>query len=442
VVLVIGAGCSLEPPTDLPLAAALSSDAFRQLVVDQILVDSDVGDPGDLALVADKVFEKTGAQEALVDRMPVRRFQMAKPNEGYLIAAALMREQIIGSLLTLNYDLAATHALVELDARDDVSIIEGPDDSASLGLLNLVYLHRSAQRPPSEWILRPARLEPEWEGTWEQVVAARFLAASVVLFVGLGSAATLLAATLSKVRSVAIAGEIYQVGPEEPAASAFFGELQISEANYIRLGWGDLMRQLGERVAEEHRAALEARCMQLAPEGPWDIVGLSDFSRRCASIGLVGLGRLRATWTLSRTDYQAHRTVDLDQIALFLLVIRWIEQETAAIARMSSDGVVEFWRGESFAGSILLFTGRAVRSWHGIEDDAIRYAYRWREHSPAPTVAIVTGTTGVAADTAMPMDIAMDEQRDSILAPALGPEFLDLQALRQSPERIREFVHD
>lgn len=45
VVLVLGAGCSKESPTDLPLAGDLARECHRQLVENGCLHDEDVEDP-------------------------------------------------------------------------------------------------------------------------------------------------------------------------------------------------------------------------------------------------------------------------------------------------------------------------------------------------------------------------------------------------------------
>src|SRR5438270_5679 len=56
-VLVLGAGCSLEEPTGLPLAGDLSSECHRRLVDDAILGRDAVRDARDLSEVAQAVFD-------------------------------------------------------------------------------------------------------------------------------------------------------------------------------------------------------------------------------------------------------------------------------------------------------------------------------------------------------------------------------------------------
>ncbi len=49
VVLVIGAGCSIEAPTDLPLARTCAEEAHRRLVADGVIGADDCPHPEDLS---------------------------------------------------------------------------------------------------------------------------------------------------------------------------------------------------------------------------------------------------------------------------------------------------------------------------------------------------------------------------------------------------------
>ena len=122
VVLVTGAGCSAEPPTSLPLARQCAEDAHRRLVEDTILDSGDCMAPEDLSSVADAVFTKRGSQSELVNRLPIEEFRHAEPNEGHLLAAAMLRERAIGCVVTLNFDLAMSSALSRLGAADVAEI--------------------------------------------------------------------------------------------------------------------------------------------------------------------------------------------------------------------------------------------------------------------------------------------------------------------------------
>jgi len=78
-VLIVGAGCSHEPPTDLPLAGQCARESHQQLVVDGILGENDCADPSDLSALAKAVVRRTGRQRALVERMGVTVPQFRTP---------------------------------------------------------------------------------------------------------------------------------------------------------------------------------------------------------------------------------------------------------------------------------------------------------------------------------------------------------------------------
>lgn len=113
---MLGAGCSHEEPTSLPLSGHLSEECHRQLVADGILDEDEVEDKSDLSAVAEAVVAKTQSQRELVDRFPLDAFRYAKPNDGYLIMAALLLEGVLADALTLNFDFAPRTALGQLGA--------------------------------------------------------------------------------------------------------------------------------------------------------------------------------------------------------------------------------------------------------------------------------------------------------------------------------------
>src|SRR4051794_37766300 len=84
VVLVVGAGCSLDPPTGLELSRVYAAAANRRLELDGVLDPGECPDPNDLSAVASAVHSKTGSQAAVVERLPRAAFRDARANDGYL----------------------------------------------------------------------------------------------------------------------------------------------------------------------------------------------------------------------------------------------------------------------------------------------------------------------------------------------------------------------
>src|SRR5690242_18182891 len=124
VALVLGAGCSVEPPTNIPVSGVCSTEIHRCLVADGILQNGECVDPADLSAVADAVFNKRNSQRDVVERLRDQfGLKLATPNDGYWIAAALLCEGVISSVVTLNYDLALSTALSELGADKIVGVV-------------------------------------------------------------------------------------------------------------------------------------------------------------------------------------------------------------------------------------------------------------------------------------------------------------------------------
>ena len=188
----------MESPTNLKTARSLAADCHHQLVLNGVLEDGEVEDPSDLSGVAGAVFQKMESQQEVVLQFPPDDFRVAQPNTGYLIMGALLLEGAIADVMTLNFDRAATSALAQLGARTDVTTLRGPKDHSQLGQRNLIYLHGDIDGDADDLILRSAQLD-DWRGRWQEVVATRVLASPVVVFVGVGTASSLLVETTSRI---------------------------------------------------------------------------------------------------------------------------------------------------------------------------------------------------------------------------------------------------
>ena len=162
VVLIVGAGCSKELPTNLPLSRELAWDTHRKLVEDGILSSEDCTDPENLSCVADAVWDKFKSQKEIVARFPNDKLRQAVPNIGHIIAAAMLHEYALSCVMTLNFDLALTNALSRIGTEGSVRVISKPEDYVNLGLSNIVYLHRNVDADPDLWVLRSEVLEKSW----------------------------------------------------------------------------------------------------------------------------------------------------------------------------------------------------------------------------------------------------------------------------------------
>jgi hypothetical protein len=431
--LVLGAGCSLEPPTGLQLASVYSESAHAQLVLDHVIQDGGCSTPSDLSALASAVYSATGSQVDLVRRLPRNDFRMARPNSGYLIAAALLREGVINAVLTLNFDLAMTAALSELGAAE-VAVVEGPTGISDLGQATLIYLHRNANENDLEsWILRTEALDHEWQDGWEQVVVQRVLSCPVVVFAGLGSAAAALTETAGRIRA-AVASDQHHVSVVDPYPNSKFAEaLKPPAQAYVEDEWGSFMHSLSSRYLYTVMAAIDADCVDLCARHGWadDTAHAADASRRLHAIGIVGLGRVRARWLMESEPYvpdDPRRQL----IADLLLGIALLEQSEGVKASFRDDGLVLF--GQKGGGTTRLkpASGRGTLRWSALEPLIIQ-SVKGMRRADQPTHVLASGYVGGRGASVAPDDLIVGDTSDDIVAGGPGLSIITVDEIRDNP---------
>ncbi|MCH7689125.1 MAG: hypothetical protein IH899_21035, partial [Planctomycetes bacterium] len=200
-----------------------------------------------------------------------QEMRLASPNEGHLLAAALLRENAVNCVLTLNFDLAMTAALEHVGAREDVAVINGPSDHEDVGQANLIYINGNAHAKPTEWVLTTDALDDGWRETWTEVVVARFVSGPVTVFAGLGSPSGVLLEITRRLRSILNNdASFFQVDPGEPGSSPFSEALNLPENAYVQMGWTKFMTCLSQRVIVEQMSRAEQACRALAQANSWD----------------------------------------------------------------------------------------------------------------------------------------------------------------------------
>lgn len=441
VVLVAGAGVSVESPTNLPLSRECAEDAHRRLLADGVFADGACSDPQDLSAVADAVVAATGQQRELVQRLPREQFVGAQPNVGHLLAAALLRERAISSVLTLNFDLAFTTALAMIGAAQDVAQIRGPGDQGLLASHNLVYLHRTANHGAEEWILRTEALASEWTNNWEEAIASRVLTAPVVVFAGLGSPAAVLIDTTTRLRAILQEGvRVYQVDIVERDHLAFAAQLELGDGDYIRLGWIEFMCRLSGRVVTEQLDALVRACSAMCDANDWPQEDLQALCESFASEGLLLLGRVRARWLLAESPYLPHHACDVDHIADLTLAVRTIERVSETSARVQDDGVVEFWAGAELRSVIAFVSAQGKWRWGALEPRVERARQTWRTRQVDLRKVVVAGVTGARNTISPPETIVGLTPAGDIIRGGSTVQYFTVDDLRQDLHGISELM--
>jgi hypothetical protein len=405
-VIVMGAGCSYESPTDLPLARELSEQLHTQLVADGVLSEGDCPDPSDLSSLADIVYDKTGSQRDLVTRLESRwNMRTSKANSGYLNTAALMREGVLADVVTLNFDLALPNALAELDSSARVSTINGPRDFRLKSRCNVWFLHRNVNaESPDEWVLRTAALETEWKDSWEPIIAACTLAVPVVVFAGLGSPASVLIDSVSKIRDLLDPESVrlFLVDPNAPTSS-FRNALDLPDDDCIELGWCDFMHALQSRVVEEQVRRIATAASEISRSLNRETLDLDPMHSQIGSVDLSRLGRLRATWLMSSKPYEPDQDGTRDFIADLLVGLAWIAQMWDAEVHLQDSGLVEVRVNDRLLGRYILVSGKGTMTFAAAEARIRHQRTRQSGLTPQTTGAFVSamresdiGHTGIA----------------------------------------------
>lgn len=444
ITLVIGAGCSLEAPTSIPLAGECSRQCHERLIADGILADEDCLDPSNLSSLADAVFAKRGTQDPLVKQLSQHyTLKSASPNEGHLLTAAMLREGAITSVLTLNFDLALSTAIAALGVGDAIGIIDGPDDLLNQNRFNLYYLHRNANESNSDlWILRTEALATEWRGKWQAVVTAKVLATPVVVFAGLGSPADVLIECTKLIQnSIPEGSRAYQVDPGQPNESAFFLALALDPAFFIQGKWCEFMAALSQRLVVQQIALLNSTAQDVIARDTLYPEDLAPLLSRLENLGLLELGRLRANCLLYEQDYIVDEELGRELVADVLLGIALITRVTGTTAIILGIGVVEFRRGDRIVSTHLVVSGRGSRGRIAIQSELSLRQRRYRGLASSPAGAIVGGIRDdIEGPITPPADVLIGDTSGSIIFGQTLIPIFNVASLRQSTLQCREIA--
>jgi hypothetical protein len=402
-------------------------------------------DPGDLSLVADAVFTKTNSQRDVVERLCEQYdLKLATPNEGYLIAAAMLCEGVISSMVTLNFDLAISNALSQLGVGHMIGVIECPKDLPKQKNINVYYLHQNVNAAdPEGWVLRTAALQQDWKGQWQPIITTKVLTAPVVVFAGLGTPVDVLIASTKLLRNaLPAATELYQVDPVDKADSKYFSELALDPSAYIQLAWCQFMHELSQRLLMEQVSQLRHAVGQKIQNDGIPPENVSDLLDRLNALGLVKLGKLRAHWLLHEKPYCPADPNAFGLIADLILALAMIARVSGAEAVIVEDGLVEFHRDGRTVAAYLVASGRGHRGRVALEADVGRRRIQYQSCLLPPRGVIVGGTSDSWTTTlSPPLDVLRGEvsEEDIINGPSAFPLF-HINDLRMNPISVQQVV--
>jgi hypothetical protein len=435
IALVVGAGCSLEYPTNLELSRVYSLEIHAGLVRDGVLADGDCDDPADLSAVTSAVWAKRTSQAEVVSRLPRTEFRNARANHGYRAAAALMREGSVSAILSLNFDLAISHALAELSAHE-VAVIAGPSATRDLGSLVVVYLHRNVNEDdPNEWILRVEALQSEWQGHWEEVLSQRLMSSPVVVFAGLGSPAAVLTESIDRIRQSLDEDQhlAYVVDPE--ATTQFQTALRLTADAHIQLGWCDFMLLMADRLVTQLDRELRQACASLCDAHGWadERLHVDDLSLAFFQEGLVASGITRSKWLMSNEGYVPDDPMGRALLGDLLMGVGLAQRLTGSDLTIRQDGVAELRKDDRVLVTCLPVSGGGVLRWSAIEPRASKLLKAFPSYG-RPSVVLIAGMADVMpAEVSPPKDVAFGDTDHDVASGSVGLIYIAVNDLRNDP---------
>jgi len=438
--LVLGAGCSVEAPTNIPVSSVCSNEIHRRLVADGVLDNGDCSNPCDLSVLADAVFNKRNSQRDVVERLCDYGLKLATPNQGYWIAAALLCEGAISSVVTLNYDLALSTALSALGADKVVGVVECPEDLSHQKNINVYYLHRNANAAdPELWVLRTSALNDEWRGRWEPIIATKVLAAPIVVFAGIGTPVGVLIESTKFLRNaLPETTKLYLAGPGDMGNSQFFEALSLDPARYIQSGWGQLMNALSQRLSKEQVAQLEQAAQRKIHEDNLTDEDIASLLNALQKLGVVKFGKLRAGWLLHDKPYRPFEASTPGLLADLLLALATMARVSGAEAVIVDDGSVEFRRDGRVAASFVLASGCGHRGKQAVEAVV---ELRRSQYCTCPAVLVSGTSASWTTPPTPPKDIIQgDVSKQDILRGPITLPLFHISELRENHDLIRQVV--
>jgi hypothetical protein len=421
-------------------------------VLDGVIAEGDCVNPKDLSALADLVKTKTGSQLALTMRLPHEKMKNATPNQGHLIAIALMIEGAISNIVTLNYDLAFSHAISKLRVKSGIADIRCPDNYQQLGLKNLIYLHRSADSDMLTWVLTTDALQKDWKGKWEEVMAGFATASPYVIFAGLGSCCGVLRHSIEKLRNaIEDKCKAFLVNKYNPSGSEFATDVGIPEAQCMEYGWVDFMHLLAKRFMEEVALRISIAAKNLAVMNDWiDVTGnvtedINPLLLKMKDIRLIPFSVVRARWKLKNDPYIQFDTREVESLADVLIAIRLVEKLAKATAEFLEYGRIRFVTQAGKSVDVTIVCGGGILRWGALESQISIHEkylenYSFNKTASARRVLAVQVTGIKNAAIAPPPKIIDARPHDDLIHGGECMRVWSVDEIRTNPKLVGELL--
>ena len=266
------------------------------------------------------------------------------------------------------------------------------------------------------------------------------LTAPVVLFAGIGTpVAVLIESAKLLCASLPPPKQLFLAAPGALAQSEFFQELGIDEARFVQRPWGALMRELSDRLLEEHVERLNQAATRKTRE---DGLPKEDISEQLAvlrQMGIVRLGSLRARWLLYDKPYCTFEESTVGLLADLLLALAIIARISNAAPVILEDGCVQYRRQDWTVVCFIVVSGSGHRGRNAIE---VELQSRCPKYLHNPTAVLVGGTSALwQAPVSPPADIISGEiSREDLLRGPATMLYFHIDELPADQARIMKAV--
>ena len=425
--VVIGAGCSFEEPTAMPLAGRLSEDAHRQLVLNGVIDQGECLEPWNLAELASLVYDKTGGQEDLVSKFPINEMKTATPNEGYLLLAALMSENAVSHVLSLNFDLAVQSAIAQLGLGSKISIVDCSGQNVA-AVPTLVHLHGCINSHSDSLVLRTEIMDDDWKESWEELVSTQILSAPSILFAGLGSAAPVLSQTLAILDDYMGGNkQTFQVDVSTYAENQLAQELSIHQDSFIQSPWCAFMSEISLRLFEEqiHGLTVNSRNVVTANDGTEQMLAAIEIAtNKMRDAGFLGLGKHRANLCVDgKVRYKPYGEVPDHLYVDPMLTLSNACEALGCDFVPLPNGIWEILQNGRRVGTVMLASGEGAYRLSGLETKIRGISERFaNEMGAEPSIVLVGGT--VAGVNSGPANDLIDPDHVDDIIHGPGPALI------------------
>lgn len=440
IALVLGAGCSVDRPTSLKISRDYAALAYRRLV-DANVIAENCCDPNDLGALADAVYAATNSQQALVDILKPE-LANASPNDGHKIAAALLAEQIVGLILTLNFDRAIDSAISTMAHGATVTIIHSFADLRDRTRFSVIYLHGNVESPQNEWVLRTAQIDGPWDDTWQRYVVVDLAMTPNVVFAGLGYPTPVISETVLKVNAALPAEKnVYQVDTLDSARNTLAQTLHVSAEDYVVSCWTGFMRELGSVVAREFLHRTWEKHPAFCADNHHDTENI-ELAMSALPPDVLELGKLRAAWFMDTADYKTFLSTNLDHLVDIVRTLSMALRIVGADACVLVEEGMEFRKDGKVVFRVFSCSGAGRAYWAKVEGEMQARIEKFRRRDKTTPVVYLVTAADMSQQTSVPESIVPKPDVEELTASPRDFAYFTPGMLQQNPQALLDMMRN